>query len=235
MTTAVNLQNDLNKLEQRRAEVHADREQTANNLDQARTVLIAQGPVTKAINDVSALQARLAALDAAALSLDPQLDRLRAELAIEHARVLREKRASRLTEIAAARAAAIEDYFSAAKAASAALEREIDWMREAFALFAELGQEGRTLWLADNDRVPSDHIAVMADMPSREIEHGFAISTAYRTVEKKLSDAAMRKTTDEREASLAEQRKRFAEERQQQQEPTTKLVEWHSNRVQGFQ
>lgn len=215
MTLATELQNDLNKLETRRAEIQAEREQTATNLDESRTRLTTHGPGTRAINDVSALQSRLAALDSAMLALAPQIDAKRAELAIEQRRVEREQRAARLVEIAAARSAAIEDYYAAAESASAALNLEVDRMRSAVGVYRDLGQEGRALWLEDNERIPSDHIAVMADMPSREVEHGFAISTAYRTVEKNLGDAIKKKIDSEREQKLVEERLRLAEQQQQ--------------------
>jgi hypothetical protein len=233
----IDLQNELSKLETLRINLSAAREQPASDLDQAKTRLATQGVVARAINDVSALQSRLAALDVALLERVPQIDAKRAELAIANARVEREQRAARIVEIAAARLASIESYYEAASAASAALNLEVDRMRSAVGRYRDLGQEGRTLWQHDNERIPSDHPATMTDMPGREIEHGFAITTAYRTVEKKLSDAALKRTNEEREVTLAAQRQRLAEERQQQQqpEPTPKLVEWVSNRVQGWE
>jgi uncharacterized coiled-coil protein SlyX len=232
----IDLQNELNKLETLRINLSAAREQTAGDLDQARTRLATQGVVTRAINDVSALQSRLAALDGSMIELVSQIDSKRAELAINNARVEREQRAARLEEIAAARSAAIEDYYDAASAASFALQREVEKMRSAVGRFRDLGQEGRRLWLEDNKRIPSDHIAVMEDMPSREIEHGFSITTAYRTVEKRLSDAALKRTNEEREVILAAQREKYATPtpQQQQQEPAPPSAPWLTNGVQGW-
>ncbi len=231
----IELQNDLSKLETLRINLSAAREQTASDLDQARTRLATQGVVARAINDVSALQSRLAALDGSMLELVPQIDAKRAELAIAHTQVEREQRSARLAEIATARANVIDEYYMAAESASAALQREVEKMRIAVGRFRDLGQEGRTLWQHDNERIPSDHLATMTEMPGREFSHGFAITTAYRTVEKKLSDAALKRTNEEREGALSQQRLRLAEQQQQQQEPTLKLVQWVSNRVQGFQ
>ncbi len=169
MTIATELQNELSKLETLRINLSAAREQTASDLDQARTRLATQGVVTRAINDVSALQSRLAALDGSMIELVPQIDAKRAEIAIANARDMREQRSARLDEIAAARSAAIEDYYAAAVAASADLQRGVENMRLAVGRFRDLGQEGRTLWLEDNERIPSDHIAVMADMPGHEV------------------------------------------------------------------
>jgi hypothetical protein len=229
----IELQNELSKLETLRINLSAAREQTASDLDQARTRLATQGVVARAINDVSALQSRLAALDVALLELVQQIDAKRAGIAIAHTQVEREQRSARLVEIAAARLASIEDYYGAASAASFALQREVEKMRSAVGRFRDLGQEGRRLWLEDNKRIPSDHIAVMEDMPSREVEHGFSITTAYRTVEKNLSDAALRKTNDEREVILAAQREKYATPTPQQ-EPAPQNAPWLTNGVQGW-
>jgi DNA repair exonuclease SbcCD ATPase subunit len=234
----IDLQNELNKLETLRSNLSAAREQTASDLDQAKTRLATQGVVTRAINDVSALQSRLAALDVALLEMVPQIDAKRAEIAIAHTQVEREQRSARLAEIAAARLASIEDYYGAASAASAALQREVENMRSAVGRYRDLGQEGRTLWQHDNDRIPSDHPATMTDMPGREVEHGFAITTAYRTIEKNLSDAALKRTNDEREVILAAQREKYAtpppQQQQQQQEPAPPSAPWLTNGVQGW-
>lgn len=239
MTIAIELKNNLSKLEQRRAEVKADREQTAIDLDQAHARLITQGPVTRAINDVSVLQARLAALDGAMLALAPQIAAWRRakrdELAIEERRIERQQRAARLVEIAAARANVIEDYYEAASAAGSALNLEVDRMREAFALFYNLGQEGRTLWQLDNERIPSDHLATRTEMPGREVEHGIPVMLAYQAVEKKLFDAALKKTNEEREVTLAEERLKNATPLPELQEPAPPIAPWLTNRVQGWE
>ncbi len=210
MTTS-EIQTKMDQLTQRRTALVSEREQTAAKLHDLHARLTTQALGTSAINEAAALHSRLSALDSAALSLDPQIDAKRTELAIEQQRVEREQRAARLVEIAAERATAIEEYYSAAEAASAALQREVERMRTAVERFRDLGQEGRTLWQKDNERIPSDHIAVMADMPSREVEHGFAITTAYRTVESNLSDAIRKKINSEREQKLVAERQRIAQ------------------------
>ncbi len=142
--TTTELEHDYELLQQKRARLQADFNETNALVIQARAQLI-NGGAKKELDSTTVLMAREATLSAALTEVDNQIASARAELETAEAHERRAAHRQRTVEIESEKALAESDFFAAKEAATGALDEHLRSMAEAMERWHALVREAEGL------------------------------------------------------------------------------------------